>query len=278
MKSFPLLLPVLLAGLALPLSAGEMRPAAQVMTAQELDEFATYYYQQPRPDLIPAAIEALGPSGFLDATATATRPGGRFWVLVGFFAEVFAANPDRVEEWRRLGTKDWATRDCLRAAAKFGRPGALLAVEGAWILRPAAVFSLGNSWGAANDARWGAFFASGNPAYVRRFVAQLPDVVALNADGTGIDAMWSLARNLPAHPQVRATLEESRATADPSTRALLDDLLTKDTETVRRNLVARIPRYAVTGGGPGYLGLRNMGYFGPVSPRSELHPENSGVR
>ena len=120
--------------MALPLSAGEATrpepgpapaPAAPRMTPQELDEFATYYYRQPRPELIPAAIEALGSSGFLDPATRdlgSPRPNGRFWVFVGFFAEVFAANPDRVEEWRRVGAKDWATRDCLQAAAKF-RPG-----------------------------------------------------------------------------------------------------------------------------------------------------------
>ncbi len=229
------------------------------MTPEQLNEFATYYYRQPRPELISTAIESL----------SRTIPKGRFWFFVGFFAEVFAANSDRVEEWQKLGKKqEWLTRDCLQAAAKYSSPGKLLAVEGPWIVRPGAILSLGDSWGSANDARWGAFFASGNPAYLRKFIAQLHDINSLSSDQVALGAMWSLARNAPDHPLIHTTLEAARADADPRTRALIDDLLTKNMEGISRELAdlgsPGFPQYDY-GRSPKTDGPRAAGDYGLVN-------------
>ncbi len=202
------------------------------MTAEEFAQFATYYYRQPQPELIAGAIESLGPSGFLDS-------GGKqysYWynqrgyTCVGFFAEVFAANPARTTEWRKLIDRrgqDGDIRFWLRKALKLCRPGALLE------LGPKSPDSVG-----LTDIYWGAFFASGNPAYLRKLI----DRLRLVNDGdrsvfyAGADAMVSLAYNAPHHPLVRQTLEAARKDADPRTRKLIDDLLQEDVATVRQEI------------------------------------------
>ena len=94
--------------------------AGRLMTAAELDIFSASYYLHPRPELVAAAIEALGPSGFMKDRAR---------VFVGFFAEIFAANPGQMVEWRRLiGRQDQPTRGWLRYALNLSRPGAILCV------------------------------------------------------------------------------------------------------------------------------------------------------
>lgn len=85
------------------------------MTAAELDKFVVDYYRHPRPELVAGAIEAFGPSGWVK-----DRP----WVFAGFFAEVFAANPERLAEWKKLiARQDAPSRDWLRHAVQLNRQG-----------------------------------------------------------------------------------------------------------------------------------------------------------
>jgi hypothetical protein len=207
--------------------------AGRRMTSAELDRFAAHYYLHPQPELIPAAIEALGPSGFMK---------DRRWVFVGFFTEVFAANPDRMPEWRKLiASTHWSTRDCLQTALKLSRPGVVLSLDGRWYYRPWAILWLGNPWGRVNEMRWGAFYASGNPAFLRKVVDQLRLIDAIpSAPGSrfweGADAMWTLARNAPEHPLVRVTLEVIRKESDPRTRDIISDVLTKDQSAIQEEI------------------------------------------
>jgi len=269
---------LLLVGIGLAATPGiAAMPAPRSMTPAQLDEFATHYYLHPRPELIAAAIEGLDSSRFLEpgvGSPIGPRLNGYFWTFVGFFAEVFAANPDRVDEWQKLGRKqEWQTRDCLQAALKYSQPGALLAVNGPWVLRPGAILSLGNSWGSADEARWGAFFASGNAAYLRKVVAQLREIDPRDPTVVSLAPMWSLARQAPEHPLVRTTLEAARADADPHTRALIDDLLTKDVEAIRKQVADLAPSSFAFDPYPSQKGLRDAGYYGPVSPGQEIHPK-----
>ncbi len=258
------------------------------------DEFISHYYQQPRPELISGLIDALATHHLLDRSRPGmvpprertlmNAPGKQdpdwhrplpaapslgYWGFVGFFAELFAANPARVEEWQRLGSKDWITRDCLRAAAKFGRPGALLAVKGPYIQRPAAILSLGYSWGDANNARWGGFFASGNPAYLRLFIGQLQNIDPIQGDRRGLNAMLTLATYAPGHPLIRTSLQAARADADEKTRGYIDDLLTKNLRDIQLEIADLTPPGFLPDGGINGKGLRDdTADFGPV----KLHP------
>ncbi len=265
-----------------------------------LDAFITHYYQRPRPEQVSILIDTLATHGLLDpgrqdmaasrrrarVHASAPQDPGRrrhppaapalsYWGFVGFFAELFAANPDRIEEWQRLGAKDWITRDCLRAAAKFSRPGELLAVKGPYILRPAAIFSLGNSWGSANEARWGGFLASGNPAYLRQFIDQLQEIDLVLGNPAALDAMLILAAYAPAHPLIRTSLEAARADASEKTRRYIDDLLTKNLREIQLEVAEIAPAGFPTDNRDNmYKGMRDSGYFGGVSPGQELRPKN----
>ncbi len=209
-----------------PGAVANAEQAGGLMTAEALDKFATYYYRNPRPELVAPAIEALGPSGFSKDRAD---------VFVGFFAEVFAANPSRMAEWRELiDRQDRPTRKLLGRAVKFSRSGDLLSSDGHSI--------------ALNDMWWGAFFASGNPAYLRKLIdqlavihwAQIVDEQYRKRLLVAITAMWSLARNAPEHLLVPVTLEAVRTDADPLSRKMIDRLLAGDAEAVRQELLAHL--------------------------------------
>jgi len=183
--------------------------AGRLMTAAELKGFATGYYRHPRPELVAEAIKAFGPSGVVNEDSQ---------VYIGFFAEVFAANPLQMVEWRRLiGRQEQPAQNYLRYALSLSRPGAVLALTRHSV--------------ELNEMYWGAFFASGNPAYLRKLADQLRFIDDRKDEHVfviGANAMWSLGGIAPEDPVVRATLDAIRTEVDPRTRDLIDDLLRKD--------------------------------------------------
>jgi hypothetical protein len=97
-------------------------------------------------------FDALQPTGFVQKT---TVP-----VVMGFFSEVFAANTDRVPNWQVLIAKqDEQTKTALNRALAMSKGGG-------------ALHSVDHSAG-GNDLFWGAFFASGNPKFIKKLVDQL---------------------------------------------------------------------------------------------------------
>jgi hypothetical protein len=202
------------------------------MSAEEFSQFATFYYQQPQPEMISRAIESLGSNRFLNPQGRQDNRQflRRVYTCVGFFAEIFGSRPDRVTEWQALIERkgqDRNVRTWLRTALKLSRSGSLLAPEreGVDSLEMADMFV-------------GAFFASGNPAYLRKLVDRLESVGsgsnALSRAAAG--SMMLLAYNAPHHPLVRQTLEEARTQAAPRTRELINDILTKNLDTLRKEL------------------------------------------
>lgn len=216
----------------MPAQASDTRggQADRRMTAEELAVFVTYYYRHPQPELIARAIESLAPTKFLDKGDMSSYLFHQSaYTCVGFFAEVFAANPDRVAEWEKLIDRwgqDGTTRFWLRKALRLRRPGAILAIG---LDNPPSCSDLDQIY-----VFWGAFFASGNPTYLRKLVDRLKSVDDANQTffDAGAEAMVLFAYNGPHHPLVRQTLEAARKDVRPRTRELIDDLLNKDLAAV----------------------------------------------
>jgi hypothetical protein len=90
-----------------------------------------------------------------------------------------------------------------------------------------------------NDLYWGAFFASGNPVYVKKLLQRVP--LSEERDDfriwvTGGTAKWSLASNAQQHPLVRSILEGERQSAGKRTQEIISDLLTGDPERFRQEM------------------------------------------
>src|ERR1700680_3180547 len=162
-------------------------------TGNDVSAFIQEYYLRPQPELIAGLIDALHPTGYLEKE-TAIPP------LVAFFSEVFAANPDRLSQWQvRIEKQDKQTKIALERALSLSKVGGVLKLEG--------------HSGELNDMYWGAFFASGNPDYLKKLVDQLHYVDERNDSYlfmTGVSAKWSLASNAQSHILVRSTLETAK--------------------------------------------------------------------
>jgi hypothetical protein len=201
-----------------PITAGNF-PA--IRTPEDFDKFINKYYQEPHPERIAGAMLTLTPSGVLQIPEAVG-------VIMGFFTEVFLTNPSRLPEWQPV-------IDRQAGFAKSLLDSALLWSKAGGVLRLAGQSSQMSYF------YWGAFFAGGNPAYVRKLV-ELASFAAEENDLTlwtmGSHAKFSLAMNSRQHAVVRSILEEEKRTADKPRRDLIDQILNRDPGRMQREMLA----------------------------------------
>jgi hypothetical protein len=203
----------------MPAPARVSKDFPPLRTPEDFDAFMRTYYLRPRPDAIAYAIGTLGPSGVLQIEQ-AEGP------VTAFFSEVFAANPSRLAEWQQVIDKQpYASKDALGRALLWSQAGGVL--------------NLGGTSPKVNDLYWGAFFASGNPMYVKRLLELVPfadERNDFNLWATGASAKWSLASNARQQTLVVTILEGEKKTADKRMQHIIAELLTRDPASIRQEM------------------------------------------
>jgi hypothetical protein len=214
-------------------------PPAFVSTG-ELQRWLTYYYRQPRPELVLAALTALEtelPRHGSTLEAQAGRGGMR-----SFFGLVLAKSPAAVvaieshpfapgtrrflaEALRRCGTDA-----CAEALVHWGEDAGRPVLD----VRTAPLDSR-----AAIDDLWAAYSATGDRAYVERVITALPEDADARASSSGPE-ITALA--------VRASAQRSLtsiAAADADVLALCEEVaVTPGTPAARRAVLEDIVRQA----------------------------------
>ena len=199
-----------------PVTAGNFPP---LRTPDDIDKFINKYYVEPHPERIPAAMTTLTSSGVLQIPEAVP-------VITGFFSEVFLTNPARLAEWQSVIVKQPGfAKSVLDSALSWSKAGGVLQLPG----RSPQM----------SGFYWGAFFASGNPAAVRKLV-ELARFAAEQNDAAlwtlGSEAKFSLARNSRQHALLRSILEDQKRTADKPTRDLIDEILNRDPARMQREM------------------------------------------
>jgi hypothetical protein len=199
------------------IAAGNLPP---LRTPEDLDRFMNKYYLQPHPERIADAMVMLTTSGVLQIPE-AVGP------ITGFFSEVFLTNPSRMTEWKSVIDKQSGfAKSVLDSAVSWSKAGGVLQLPG--------------QLPQMNDFYWGAFFASGNPLYVKKllelaaFATERDD---FHAWMIGATAKWSLASNSRQHALVHSILEEEKRTSDKRKQDLVDDILKRDPGRMRQEMV-----------------------------------------
>jgi hypothetical protein len=190
---------ILIASLAL---ASSFTASAEV-SAQA--SFETYYLN-PRPATVPAMMRALSRERYFE------QPG-HIAVGIGFFATVFAQNPDRVDEWvseiRRLPGRDqrmlaaalWqanypAGRQLMRELSEetpfSNKIKSLTAVQSRTVSETSVLST------SSMNLQWGAFLASGD----ERYMINIFNAIGLDQPGLDNAARAALARHVADHPRV----------------------------------------------------------------------------
>ena len=205
------------------------------VSAQNVEAWVTSYYVAPKPDEVAEALAVLAAKGLLES-------GQAEAALSGFFAEVFRANPGRVEGWVQpyvglpkrfvLYTALWMahSRESMFALrrmadmAPFEEGTALRVLRGSL---PPSIESIPIDSPATLDFLWGCFFASGSEVPVLRIIDQMKladrrgDANAMLIGGA---AQRSVSANARQHERVLSIVKERAKTADPDTKAKLDEI------------------------------------------------------
>jgi hypothetical protein len=214
----------------IPAPARLSKDFPSLRTPEDFDAFMVAYYLRPRPDAIAYAIGTLGPSGVLQIEQ-AVGP------VTAFFSEVFAANPSRLAEWQQVIDKQpYASKDALDRALLWSKAGGVL--------------NLGGRSPQVNDLYWGAFFASGNPMYVKKLLELVPfadERNDFNLWATGASAKWSLASNARQHTLVVAILEGEKKTADKRMKDIIAELLMRDPALIKQEMAEIYGRQKAAG-------------------------------
>jgi hypothetical protein len=211
-----------------PPPAGSVGNLPRLRTGEDFRAFVESYYLQPRPDRITDLIRMLSSS---EALVHALGP------VRGFFSEVFAANPQRLAEWVAIiNNEPGDTRVALEGALSWSKTGGVLQLQ--------------ERVPQMNDVYWGAFFASGNPQYVKKILGLVP-LAAERKDfelwQTGANAKWSLATKARQHALVRSILEGEKLTADKRTRDTIAELLEGDPDRIRQEMAGIYARQKLLG-------------------------------
>ena len=95
----------------------------ELKTLPDVSNFMQTYYLHPQPELIGNLIEALHPSGFLQKPNNINP-------VIGFFSEIFTANPNRLPQWQVLIAKqDEQTKAALDKALSSSKSGGVLNIN-----------------------------------------------------------------------------------------------------------------------------------------------------
>ena len=196
--------------------------AQSTFTSQDdLQKWVTYYYLNPEPHKVPAAVQYLSQSGMLDRENPVPP-------ILGFLAGAFQNNPDQLSSWLdelsslpephlgivliglwyaelpNSGERVHSTLENYPSLAEqyefiaHGDPIGVTEIpleQGPWVL----------------DVLWGNFMATGDKQPIIRIMAALPwenvegDVNRLMVGGA---ANWSLSSNARQHEKVRQICEE----------------------------------------------------------------------
>lgn len=204
--------------------------SVELKTVEDVSAFMQTYYMHPQPNRLADVIEALNPTGFVQ------RPTNEF-VVIGFFSEVFAANPNRVPEWQNhIAKQDDRTKAILERALSVSKAGGLLNNNG--------------HSPQLNDGWWAAFFASGNPKFVDKIIDQLQycdnrkDEMLFFAGAT---AKWSLASNARTNTLVRSAIENAKAKASARQQELINEVLNEDPARIKQEIKETVQRQREAG-------------------------------
>lgn len=212
----------------------------------DLNKWITYYYLKPEPDLTVQAILAMSEGGYFDKSSSLAA-------LAAFFSQVFAQNPESIQQWfSKLGKLPQHHKRALWEALWYSATPqglAQLKQEANIVDNPEksnllkmisesapSIATLEITSPAVLDMFWASFMASGDPQFVLRIISALPwsdqkeDVSKLLIGGS---ARWSLTSNCIQHPKVLEICKDQVIKQGGTTKRILQDVV-KQAETTKK--------------------------------------------
>lgn len=222
----------------------DVRAPKSINNEQDLNQWLTYYYLHPQPDLVVPALLLAEKKGYMSGDNT----GGPF---MAFLSRVFAQNPKKVGAWLQqldgIPAKDkpllwtavyWSHTEeggkLLDGIAKTLPPKSQASLIEQIAKPPEPIEKVAITSPSVLDMLWGAFFATGDEKYIQRLASTLPwesqskDLVKMQVAAS---ARWSLTSNAEQHPKVLKICQALRD-SQPDLRAALDPVIEKATRNL----------------------------------------------
>jgi hypothetical protein len=206
------------------------------LSDQNVEAWVTSYYLAPKPDQVAEALSVLAAKGLLEG-GQAEAP------LSGFFAEVFRANPGRIDQWVQpyigvpkryvIYTALWVahSNESMWALRRMADMAPMEEGTALRVLRsspPPTIETIPIDRPSTLDFLWGSFFATGSEVPVLRIIDSMKlanrrgDANAVLIGGV---AQSSVSANARQHAKVLAIVKERAKTADSETKAKLDEII-----------------------------------------------------
>jgi tetratricopeptide (TPR) repeat protein len=207
----------------------------------------SFYYQHPKPDMIPSLLPELQKQGSLELGHMAAA---------GFLSQVFHDHPDRLAGWAPAIWKlDENARAYVWLSVWFSNtePAMKLLHDVVPREKGPAAESLAKlidgtappleqyevKSGQVLDLLWGAFYATGRQEYIARIIDCLPWSLKTGKDDVqqmaiGKVAEWSLRENARVHPRVLALCKSELERRGEEIKPILSKLIL-DAEKTARN-------------------------------------------
>jgi hypothetical protein len=216
------------------------------LSDQNIEAWVTSYYLAPTPGEVADALAVLAAKGLL-GNGQAESP------LSGFFAEVFRANPGRIDQWVQpyvgvpnrsvIYTALWVaySNESMFALRRMADMAPMEEGTTLRVLRsspPPTIETIPIDRPSALDFLWGSFWATGSDVPVLRIIDQMKLANRrgdANAVLIGTTAQSSVSAAARQHAKVLAIVKERARTADPETRVKLDEIISSiETERAKK--------------------------------------------
>jgi hypothetical protein len=211
-----------------------------INSSDDVEQWQTYYYRFPQPDLTVKAMLVAEKEGLLDRP-TAMGP------FIATFSQVFAQNPQKLTGWvEQLRPLSQTHKRILWGALKQANTAE--AIEQAAIVEKQLSARdqevLGKSHHPTTpiaqmpvecplvlDMLWASFFVTGDERYVKRIMTVLPhgqSSPSNRIDLLSVAAQWSLTANARQHKRVLEICRHTRDT-QPELKPVMSEIIGKAT-------------------------------------------------
>lgn len=213
-----------------------------IFSAQELEHWMSFYYENPQPDLIPIFIKSLSKEGFLTKENT-QEP------IICFLSLVFRDNSEKIRDWLSEILDNLAeneqeliikalflantleTKNYLCDLANHRNSDFQELINYLLNTIPPNIEEIPLDNPAMIDILWSAFMATGKEEYVIKIISCLSES---SADHDSFETMmsqmaqWSLTSYLKKHEKVRLICQDQLKFQPESIASIIEKLINKD--------------------------------------------------
>ena len=210
------------------------------LSTTQLEQWMSYYYENPQPDLTPMAIMTLSEGGYLSDESAMEQ-------IMFFFSFIFRAHPEQIEVWlssfQDLPNQEkmvilhsiWYSntrqaKDYLGALSKTVEGEMKELVTYFQGESPPGIEQIQITSPSSLDMLWAAFMATGDEKYVIHLMSVLP-YENIKDDQTkqliGEAAKWSLISNAKKHEKVMSICVNQLTQQTENIASILKGIITE---------------------------------------------------